>query len=313
MLVKISNHIYQSFFKSQFFFFLAFLFSSLALTVSVQEKAMAEELKVTARSFVIIDGATGRILLAYRPHRRLPPASTIKVMTAMYVLENLDMDDTVKISKAAAATPASKIYVREGEVYTVRDLMYALLLSSANDAAMALAESVSGSEADFSQDLTWQMQKLGAVNTVLATANGLPAKNQFTTAYDLSMIFRLAMQNPTIAEIMKTKYYDISRGRTLKNHNRFLFTTPLAIGGKTGWTIASRHTYVGKFRNEDKNIIIAMLGSSRSWSDLRILIEKGFDLIGAPVGKLPPDEEKLWSKKRYKSKRKSSQKRASRH
>ena len=308
-----SNPIVQSVFKTKTFSFLAFLLFFLVVTASAQEQ---KRYNVTARSFVIMDGLTGKLLLSRRPHMLHPPASTLKMFTAMYVLKNLDMDDLVKVSKDAAAAPASKIYIKEGEAYTVRDLMYALLLSSANDGARALAERVSGSEKDFAQELTWYVQKWGAVNTVVANANGLPAKNQYTTAYDLALLFKMAMENPIIAEIMKTRYYDISRGRTLRNHNRFLFTTPLCLGGKTGWTIASRHTYVGKFRNEDKNIIIAMLGSQRSWADLRILIELGFDFIGAPVGKLPPEEERLWQRRCYKpnkSKGKSKQKRASRY
>jgi len=258
-----------------------------------------QQVKVTARSFVIMDAQTGRTLLSFRPHLQHPPASALKVITALYVMETQDMNDLVEVSRYAAEAPASKIYIKPGEVYTVRELMYALLLSSANDGARALAEKVSGSENEFAQELTWQAREWGASNTVLATANGLPAKNQYSTAHDLALLFRMAMQNPILAEIMGTRYYNIRGGKKLRNHNRFLFTSPLAVGGKTGYTCASRHTYVGMFRNKDKEIIISMMGSAQSWADLRTLIEVGFDFCGAPVGKLPPDEEKLWPKRRY--------------
>lgn len=258
-----------------------------------------EDLDLTARSFVIMDADTGVILLSYNPQLFFPPASTLKVMTAMYVLDHLQMDDKVQVSPRAAAAPASKIGIRPGEVYTVKELLYALLLSSANDAARALAERVSGSEEAFARDLTRQVRQWGAYRTTLATANGLPADNQFSTAQDLAILFRRAMQYPEIAEIMKVKYYHIQGDRELRNHNRFLFTTPLAVAGKTGYTRASKHTYVGLFRHQDRSVIISLMGSKQKWADLRALIAKGFELEGAPIAKLPPAEEKLRFAKKH--------------
>lgn len=253
-----------------------------------------EEFEVSARSFVIMDAKTGKILLALNPQLFLPPASTIKVMTALAVVEHLKMDDKVSVSAYAAAAPASKIGIKPGETYTVRELLYALLLSSGNDAARALAEKVCGSEAAFAQQLTREVREWGAYRTTCATANGLPADNQYSTAEDLAMLFRRAMSNPELAQIMATKYYTIQGDRELRNHDRFLFTTPLAVGGKTGYTRASKHTYVGQFKNGDQEIIVAMMGSTKKWADLRPLIERGFELAGAPIAKLPPAEEKLW-------------------
>ena len=255
--------------------------------------AVAEDWEVTAKSFVILDAKTGQMLLAHNPQTFYPPASTLKVMTALLVAERLKMDDKVTVSAQAAAAPPSKINIKPGEVYTVQELLYALLLSSANDAARALAEKVSGSEEEFARELTRKVREWGAYRTTLATANGLPADNQFSTAQDLAMLFKRAMDNPELAKIMGTKYYSIQGDRELRNHNRFLFTTPLAVAGKTGYTRASKHTYVGEFKNGDKAIIIAMLGSQKKWADLRPLIEKGFDLSGAPIAQLPPNEEKL--------------------
>jgi D-alanyl-D-alanine carboxypeptidase (penicillin-binding protein 5/6) len=215
-------------------------------------------------------------------------------MTALSVVEHLKMDDKVSVSAYAAAAPASKIGIKPGETYTVRELLYALLLSSANDGARALAEKVSGSEAAFAHQLTQEVRQWGAYRTTLATANGLPADNQYSTAQDLALMLRRAMNHPELAKIMATKYYTIQGDRELRNHNRFLFTTPLAVGGKTGFTRASKHTYVGMFKNGDQEIIVAMMGSTKKWADLRPLIEKGFELAGTPIAKLPPAEEKLW-------------------
>jgi D-alanyl-D-alanine carboxypeptidase len=262
--------------------------------------ARAEEgLDLTARSFVIMDANTGEILLSYNPQLFFPPASTLKVMTAMYVMEHLKMDDKVEVSARAAAAPASKIAIKPGEVYTVRELLYALLLSSANDAARALAERVSGSEEAFAHDLTRQVRRWGAYRTTLATANGLPADNQYSTAQDLALLFRRAMTYPELAKIMSTKYHHIQGDRELRNHNRFLFTTPLAVAGKTGYTRASKHTYVGMFRKDDRAIIISLMGSKQKWADLRPLIAKGFELEGTPIPKLPPLEEKLRFAKKH--------------
>ena len=252
-----------------------------------------DEWECTAKSFIILDAESGKPLLAYNARTLLPPASTLKIMTAMHALNHLKMDDQVRVSAYAASAPPSKINIKEGEVYTVRELMYALLLSSANDGARALAERVSGSEGNFCQQVTQQVRQWGAYRTTVCTANGLPNDSQYTTAEDLALLFRRAMQNPEFAKIVSTKTYDIQGGRELRNHDRFLFTTPLARGGKTGYTRAAQHTYVGMFQNQDKSIIIAMMGSKKMWADLRGLIEKGFALEGKPIAKLEPVEERL--------------------
>ena len=266
----------------------------LALAGGVAAAEDEEGFQVSARSFVIMDAKTGKILLSLNPQLFWPPASTLKVMTAMSVMEHLKMDDQVSVSARAAAAPASKIGIKPGETYTVRELLYALLLSSANDGARALAEKVSGSEEAFARQVTQEVRQWGAYRTTLATANGLPADTQYSTAEDLALLFRRAMSNPELAQIMATKYYTIQGDRELRNHNRFLFTTPMAVGGKTGYTRASKHTYVGMFKNGDQEIIVAMMGSTKKWADLRPLIEKGFELAGTPIAKLPPAEEKLW-------------------
>jgi D-alanyl-D-alanine carboxypeptidase (penicillin-binding protein 5/6) len=282
--------------------FAAFVVLAVLLAAAGLAAGEEEGFEVSARSFVIMDAKTGRILLSLQPQLFLPPASTLKVMTAMSVVEHLKMDDKVGVSRHAASAPPSKIGIKPGETYTVRDLLYALLLKSGNDAARALAEKVSGSEAAFARQLTQEVRQWGAYRTTCATANGLPADNQYSTAQDLALMFRRAMQNPELAKIMATKYYTIQGNRELRNHNRFLFTTPLAVAGKTGYTRASKHTYVGMFKNGDHEIIIAMMGSKKKWADLRPLIEKGFELEGAPIAKLPPAEEKLWFGKGSKKK-----------
>ncbi|MEJ2091181.1 MAG: serine hydrolase [Syntrophobacterales bacterium] len=299
------------------------LLAGLFILTTFLPAAAEEEWDVTARSFAIMDAKTGRMLLEYNSRLMIPPASTIKVMTAKYVLDHLKMDDTVRVSKYAASAPPSKINIKAGETYTVKELLYALLLSSANDGARALAEKACGSEAAFARKVTQMVRQWGAYRTRVATANGLPKDDQYSTAEDLAIIFRRAWQDPDFVKIISTKYYHIRGERELRNHDRFLFTTPLAQGGKTGYTRASKHTYVGMFRNKDKAIIISLMGSKKKWADLRTLIETGFALSGRPIAKLEPKEEHLRfarkhmgnsvkvSKKRTRKKRRSYKKRSS--
>ncbi len=249
--------------------------------------------EVSAKSFVIMDKASGQVLLSRNPDMFRPPASTLKVFTAVAVAEKLKLDDKVCISDQAAAAPPSKIACKPGQLFTVEELLYALLLSSGNDAARALAEKVSGSEEAFGDYVTKKAREWGAYRTNAVNASGLPAEDQFSTAKDLAVVFRKAMDNPMLAKIMATKTHPIQGGRVLRNHNRFLFTTPLAVGGKTGWIRSAQHTYVGMFQNKDKAIIVSIMGSTKQWADLRALIEKGFELEGTPIAKLPAEEEKL--------------------
>jgi D-alanyl-D-alanine carboxypeptidase (penicillin-binding protein 5/6) len=295
------------------------VFVVLAILAMAAGIAAGEEegLEVSARAFVIMDAKTGKILLSLNPHEFWPPASTLKVMTAMMVREHLKLDDRVRVSRYAASAPPSKIGLKSGESYTVRDLLYGLLLKSGNDAARALAEGVSGSESAFAQQMTREVRQWGAYRTSCATANGLPADNQYSTAEDLALMFRRAMQDPELAKIMESKYYTFPGNKELRNHNRFLFTTPLAVAGKTGYTRAAKHTYVGMFKNGDHEIIVAVMGSTnkKKWDDLRSLIEAGFELEGVPIAKLPPAEEKLWfakgshHRKAHRTARRTSRKR----
>lgn len=265
------------------------------LLVVVAGAAEAQQMDefIRAKSYCIMDADTGNVLSSLNPQMMLPPASTLKVGTALIAINNLRLTDRVPVSYHAAAAPPSKINIKPGETYSVHDLLYAVLLASANDAARALAERVSGSEARFAAVMTSQLRQLGAFRTNFETASGLPEPGQFSTAYDLALIFRKAMENPTLARIMTTRHYMLDDGKIVRNHNRFLFSTHYAVGGKTGWTRASMHTYVGMFRNGDKRIIISLLGSPNKWPDLRVLIAKGFSEAGSPIAALPPVEERL--------------------
>lgn len=264
----------------------------LVFVAGVAEAQQIDEF-VRAKSYCIMDADTGNVLSSLNPQMMLPPASTLKVGTALIAVNSLRLTDRVPVSHHAAAAPPSKINIKPGETYSVQDLLYAVLLASANDASRALAERVSGSEARFAAVMTSQLRQLGAYRTNFENASGLPEPGQFSTAYDLALIFRKAMENPTLARILTARTHMLDDGKIVRSHNRFLFSTHHAVAGKTGWTRASMHTYVGMFRNGDKRIIVSLMGSPNKWPDLRILIAKGFSEIGSPIAALPPVEERL--------------------
>jgi D-alanyl-D-alanine carboxypeptidase (penicillin-binding protein 5/6) len=213
----------------------------LFLTIIAVGKAEAQlgEPPVRAQSYCIMDADTGKILSSQNPQMMLPPASTLKVGTALVAINTLKLSDAVPVSCHAAEAPPSKIAIKPGEIYSVQEMLYAVLLPSANDAARALGEKVSGSEERFACFMTNKLRQMGAYRTNFETASGLPEPGQYSTAYDLALIFSKAMQNPTLAQIMGTKTYILPNGKLVRNHNWCLFSTNYAVAGKTGYTRAS--------------------------------------------------------------------------
>jgi D-alanyl-D-alanine carboxypeptidase (penicillin-binding protein 5/6) len=231
---------------------------------------------LTAKSAIIIDAATGKTLFARSPDIHRQPASTIKILTGMIALKTLSDRDAVSVSFKAAQQPRSKVFLDQNREYNANDLINAVLLASANDASVALAEKIAGSEQSFAQKMTNFAHQWGASQTVCKTATGLTAQGQETTARDLATIFRHAMENPEFAARMKQINVNTEDGKVLHSHNRALWQVPGSEGGKTGYTDVARQTYVGKFRRGNDEIIVAIMGSETMWGDLKKLVEFGF-------------------------------------
>jgi len=252
---------------------------SIDLLPTLSSSASADP-STSAQAALLLDADTGEVLFEKNPHLPLPMASTTKVMTALLGVERLRPHELVQVSAYAASMAPSKIHLRPGELIRVDDLLQATLLKSANDASVALAEKVSGSEAAFARLMTRRARDLGAVNTHFENASGLPADEHYSTVYDLAIMLRYAMQRPDFAEIMQMKTASVESvaGRmwNLRNHNRLLWTFPGALGGKTGWTRASRHCYVGMVQNGARTLIVSVLASSRLWDDIQELLLFGF-------------------------------------
>lgn len=232
--------------------------------------------KLTCRSAYIMDARTGKVL--YDRSADLPgqPASTIKIITGLIAVESLNGNEMVRASAYAANMPASKVYLKKGDSYQANDLINAVLLASANDASVALAEKVAGSEQAFARLMTKKAESLGAQNTICKSANGLTKPGQQTTARDLATVFNRAMRNPEFAERMATVQVRTRDGKVLRSHNKALWTLDGAVGGKTGYTVAAGKTYVGKFQRDGQSIIVALLGSASMWDDIATLVEHGF-------------------------------------
>ena len=231
---------------------------------------------LSAKSVIIIDAATGNTLFARSPDSPRQPASTIKVLTGMIALNTLGYTDLVPVSFKAAQQPRSKVFLDQNREYNAGDLINAVLLASANDASVALAEKIAGSEQSFAQKMTSFAHQWGANQTICKTATGLTAQGQETTARDLATIFRHAMENPEFAARMKQINVHTADGKLLHSHNRALWQVPGSEGGKTGYTDVARQTYVGKFRRGNDEIIVAIMGSETMWRDLKKLVEFGF-------------------------------------
>lgn len=231
---------------------------------------------ISSRSFMVMDARTGATLLAKSPDDPRQPASTIKIVTAMIALKSLKNEEVINVSRRASEMPSSKIFLDPKQNYRANDLINAVLLASANDASVALAEKIGGTEDKFANLMTINAKMWGAQNTVCRTASGLTAEGQHSTARDLANLFRYAMQHNEFSRRMREKKICTSYGKTLLNHNKALWRVGGAVGGKTGYTVAARQTYVGQFTRDGNTIVVAIMGSETMWADLKKLVDYGF-------------------------------------
>ncbi len=239
-----------------------------------------KDLSLTAKSVVLMDPWTKRILYSKAAHEKLSPASTAKIMTALLALKKSQPNKKVIVSEYASSIEPSKVHIREGEVYFTEDLLKALLLNSGNDASVALAESLSGSEDYFAGMMTKLAKSIGAHNTNFKNASGLPSGDQYSSAYDLSLVVREAMKHKRFVDIIETKrteICEINSGRKikLKSHNKALWhDSPYIIFGKTGYTKKARHCFAGYIQyNRWRKVIVVILGSNSLWGDLKSLAD----------------------------------------
>ena len=191
--------------------------------------------RIAASSAIVMDFASGRILYEKNAYIRRSIASTTKIMTAIVAIENGDFEDDVTISKRSAAIGGSTVGLKQGKTYKLKDLMYAMMLRSGNDAAIAIAEHIGGSVEEFAQMMNRKAAEIGAENTNFVTPHGLDDPQHYSTAYDLALITQYALKNPIFAEIVSTKSSTFE-GRGINNTNEMLSLYPGTDGVKTGYT-----------------------------------------------------------------------------
>lgn len=243
---------------------------------------------VAAPAWIVADLDSGQVLAGRNQNVALPPASTIKVLLALVVLDELKLDSTVVVNEADVDVGCSCVGVRVGRTYTARQLLDGLLLVSGNDAANTLAHMLGGEQAALAK-MNAKAASLGAINTRASSPSGLavgdPRDPGATTAHDLAVIFRAAMANPVFAEITAERsamFPGDDGARQIVNADEMLQRYPGAIGGKTGYTPLAHTTFVGAASHGGRRLVVAMLyddeTGQRYWEQAAHLLDWGFAL-----------------------------------
>ena len=256
---------------------------SILLVHIVFPLAVSSAPAISAKSAVVIDADTGKILYEQDAHTRRGMASTTKIMTALIALENVSLDLLVTVDPRACGVEGSSVYLFAGEKITMETLLYALMLQSANDAAEAIAYEISGSIEKFAALMNRKADEMGLTATHFDNPHGLDGETHYTTAYELALIAAYAMKNEAFAEIVGTvkKAVPLHNGeatRLLINHNRLLREFDDITGIKTGYTKKCGRTLVSAAEKDGVRLICVTLDDGNDWEDHRALLDHGFSL-----------------------------------
>lgn len=264
-------------FKNYFAFFLVlsslFVFSS-----------HGQEPIVSAEHAILIEADSGTVLFEKNGREQAPMASTTKIMTALLAIESGDLSRMVTVSPEAVGIEGSSIYLKAEEVLRMEELVYAVMLQSANDAAAAIALELSGSIEAFAERMNQKAQELGLYDTHFTNPHGLDDAEHYTSAHDLARLAAYALKNPKFAEVVSTvkKVIPLSEtegSRVLVNHNRLLRSYPDVIGVKTGFTKKSGRCLVSAAEKNGIRVIAVTLNAPDDWNDHREMLDYGFDSL----------------------------------
>ena len=250
----------------------------------------AQNPDIHSKAAVLMDSHTGRVLWQKNMEEELSMASTTKIMTAIIALESGKLEEIVIASNNASSAPKVKMGLQTGEKHRLYDLLYPLMLESSNDAAVAIAEHVGGSVEAFAQMMNEKARDIGAYNTEFVTPNGLDKDNHHSTAYDMALITRYALENDEFVKIINTKSITIplknkdEKTYTFYNKNRLLSEYSGAMGVKTGYTNKAGNCFVGAAERDDEKYISVVLasgwgseGKEQKWIDTKKLLDYGFE------------------------------------
>ncbi len=245
--------------------------------------AAAEAPVIPAKAYLLMDATTGQVLISYEGDTPLPVASTTKIMTAILAIERGDLADLVTVGEKPYETGGSTIWLAIGEQQTLENLLYALMLESANDAAVAIAEHLAGTEEQFAGWMNETARALGATRTQFVNSHGLHDPDHWSTAHDLALIARYALKNETFRRIITVEEVEIpgapgNAPRRLVSHNRLLGYYEGANGVKNGFTEEAGLTNVASARRGESEYIAVVLGAeSRLWTSSMALLDVGFE------------------------------------
>lgn len=260
-------------------YFLINLFLLFAVATGAQA---GNELDLAAQSAVLMDFTTGQVLYEKNAYLPCPPASTTKILTAIVALEQGDLQQLITTSATASRAEGSSVYLSEGETHTLEELLYGILLSSGNDAAITVAEGLAGSEEKFTEWMNQKAIAIGAKSSSFKNCNGLPREGHYTTAYDLALITRYALNNPIFDSMVRTKRRNIlwpgrDYDKVLYNHNKLLWRYQFADGVKTGYTREAGKCLVSSATRNGHRLVGVVFNSKKIYEDSEQLLEYGFN------------------------------------
>ena len=230
---------------------------------------------ISAKSRILLDGVTGRVLYEKNSDQKSLIASTTKIMTALVVCEQCNVLDRVRIPKEAVGIEGSSMYLQVGEVMTVQELLYGMMLHSGNDAATALAIYCGGTQEGFVQLMNDKARALSMNNTRFGNPHGLDHPDNYSTAADMAILASYAMKNPIFSQTVSTKKIKIGN-RYLQNHNKLLWRVEGADGVKTGYTRAAGRILVSSAQRDGRRLVAVTICAPDDWNDHSVMLENGF-------------------------------------
>ncbi len=270
--------------KKRFFPRLLAILGAAVLTLPAPAVSGAEEPAVTAKGAVLMEAGAGRILWSRNGEERLPMASTTKIMTALLTLEQPGLDEVFTVNAQAIRVEGTSMGLTEGSQATLRTLAAGMLLASGNDAANAAAVRVAGTQADFVMMMNRRAAQLGMKDTNFETPSGLDGQSHYSTAADMALLARAALENPDFRSLcsqtsLKLCYGNPPYDRWLANHNRLLKEYPGCIGLKTGFTKKAGRCLVSAAEREGVTLICVTLSDPNDWRDHTALLDWGFSRV----------------------------------